>query len=177
MKPFRILVAVVPVAAVSLIHAQTPARSAAERAPAAATANAPFWTGISDAASFDRAMTDRIARARATLDRMLAVKGARTLENTLQPYDDVLLEIDAVGSQAGLIQVVHPDAKMRATAEAISQKISAFGTELALNRGVCPSTWDVSAISKKTTMSRTGFIRTSFAEFYNAPRYTDAQPA
>ena len=63
-------------------------------------------------------------------------QGARTIDNTLRPYDDVLLELDAVGSQAGLIQVVHPDAKVRQTAEQISQKASAFATELSLNRGV-----------------------------------------
>src|SRR6266699_1840413 len=62
-----------------------------------------FWSGVSDAASFDRAMNARLTRARETLDRLLAVRGPRTIENTLQPYDDVLLEIDAVGSQAGLI--------------------------------------------------------------------------
>ncbi len=136
MKLVRLIVVCALLAVTSRLHGQTPPRGVAERAPIADAANAPFWTGISDAASFDRAMTDRIARARATLDRMLAVKGARTIENTLQLYDSVLLEIDGVGSQAGLIQVVHPDAKMRATAEAISQKVRTLGTELSLNRGV-----------------------------------------
>src|SRR5712692_9676483 len=55
---------------------------------------APFWTDISDAASFQRAMDARVAHAREALDRLLAVKGAHTVDNTLRPYDDVLLELD-----------------------------------------------------------------------------------
>jgi len=98
--------------------------------------NAPFWTGMNDAATFERAMDARLAHARAVLARMLAVKGARTIENTLRPYDDVLLELDAVGSQAQLVQSVHPVEGVRQTAEKVSQKAGTFGTELSLNRGV-----------------------------------------
>jgi thimet oligopeptidase len=67
---------------------------------------------------------------------MIAVTGARTIDNTLRPYDDVLLELDAVGSQAGLMQSVHPAEALRQTAEKISQKAGTFATELSLNRGV-----------------------------------------
>jgi thimet oligopeptidase len=143
MKPIRLLVICCALALTSgvdahvMVHVVHPGAPAPGRtaAPAGAT-NAPFWTGMSDAASFDRAMNARLAWARETLDRLLAVKGPRSIENTLQLYDDVLLEIDAIGSQAGLIQVVHPDAKVRTTSEEISQRVSAFGTELSLNRGV-----------------------------------------
>ncbi len=96
----------------------------------------PFWTGITDAAAFDRAMEARLAHARQVLDRMLAVKGARTIENTLRPYDDVLLELDAVGSQAQLVQSVHPSEGVRQAAEKVSQKAGTFATDLSLNRGV-----------------------------------------
>jgi thimet oligopeptidase len=96
----------------------------------------PFWTGISDAASFERAMDARLSHAKATLDKMLAVQNGRTIDNTLRPYDDVLLELDAVGSQSQLIQSVHPAEGMRTTAEKVSQKAGAFATELSLNRGV-----------------------------------------
>src|SRR5439155_1683292 len=103
---------------------------------AGGAANAPFLTGITDAASFQRAAEARLARARETLDRLVAAKGPRTVENTLRPFDDVLLELDAVGSQAGLLQNVHPDETIRKTAEDVSQKASAAGTELSLNRAV-----------------------------------------
>src|SRR4051812_18144579 len=97
---------------------------------------APFWTGMQDAAAFERAMDARLAHARTVLDALVAAKGARTLQNTLRPYDDILLELDAVGSQAQLVQSVHPVEGMRQTAEKVSQKAGAFATELSLNRGV-----------------------------------------
>src|SRR5262249_42073005 len=105
------------------------------RAETGAT-NAPFWTGMTDAAAFERAMDARMAHARTLLAALRNVKGARSIENTLRPYDDILLELDAVSSQAQLIQSVHPDEHMRQTAEKISQNASALATEISLNRGV-----------------------------------------
>src|ERR1043166_9200581 len=96
----------------------------------------PFWTGVTDAASFERAMDARLAHAKAVLDKMVAAKGPRTIDNTLRPYDDVLLELDAVGSQSQLVQSVHPVEGVRQTAEKVSQKAGTFATELSLNRGV-----------------------------------------
>src|SRR5207237_10615950 len=96
----------------------------------------PFWTGMNDAPSFERAMDARLAHAKVLLEKMLAVKGPRTIDNTLRPYDDVLLELDAVGSQAQLVQSVHPLEGLRQTAETVWQKDGTFGTELSLKRGV-----------------------------------------
>jgi thimet oligopeptidase len=137
MKPIRLLIAVLLLsgAGVPHAHAQPGAVAATVGAPVGAT-NTPFWTGITDAASFSRAMDARLAHARDTLGRLLAVRTARTVDNTLRAFDDILLELDAVGSQAGLIQAVHPDEGLRQAAEQVSQKISAFNTELSLNRGV-----------------------------------------
>src|SRR5947208_9688779 len=86
----------------------SPQVSSAPAAAAGGATNAPFWTGIADSASFERAANARMARAREALGRLIAEKAPRTIDNTLRPFDDVLLELDAVGSQAGLIQVVHP---------------------------------------------------------------------
>jgi thimet oligopeptidase len=105
-------------------------------ANAKAPADAPFWAAKPAAAAFEKSMNERLARAQLTLDRMLGVKGKRTLENTLRPYDDILLELDAAGSQAGLMEEVHPDKAMRETAQRVTQRVSAFGTELSLNRAV-----------------------------------------
>ena len=84
----------------------------AVRAETGAT-NAPFWTGMTDAAAFERAMDARLARARVLLTALVGVKTTRSIDNTLRPYDDMLLELDAVSSQAQLIQSVHPDERMR----------------------------------------------------------------
>jgi thimet oligopeptidase len=81
-------------------------------------------------------MDARLTHARELLDQLLAVKGTRTVANTIRVFDDAALEIDAVGSQATLIQSVHPDDKFRQTGEKVFQKVSSVATELSLNRGV-----------------------------------------
>jgi thimet oligopeptidase len=99
-------------------------------------ATAPFWTGMSSAAVFERAMDGRLAHARRLLEQLTASKGPRTVENTLRVFDDVQLELDAVAQQAQLIQSVHPDANTREVAEKVSQHASTLNTEMSLNRGV-----------------------------------------
>ncbi len=98
--------------------------------------DAPFWTGKPDAAAFEKAMGQRLQQAQGALDRMLAVKGKRTIENTLKAYDEILIHLDVAGNQAGLMEVVHPDKSLREVAAKITQKVSSFGTALSLNRGV-----------------------------------------
>ncbi len=129
MRSLRLVVALVLLSSAAGLQAQS-------AAPAVGATSAPFWSGMSDAASFERAMDARLAHARETLARVTSIKAARTIDNTLRPYDDVALELDAVGSQAGLIQAVHPDEQVRQTAERVTQKVGALATELSLNRGV-----------------------------------------
>jgi thimet oligopeptidase len=114
----------------------TPAAPAlgATASGAAMADDAPFWTGRPNAATFAKLGDARIAKAKAAIARMLAVKGPRTVGNTLRPYDDATLELDAASSQAGLMENVHPDSLLRATAEKVSQKVSSYVTELSLNR-------------------------------------------
>src|SRR5947209_15462505 len=98
--------------------------------------SAPFWAGNPDADAFQKRMDERLGLAQKALDQMLAVRGPRTIENTLRPYDEILLQLDAASSQSSLMEAVHPDAKLRAVAEKETQKASAFSTELSLNRAV-----------------------------------------
>ena len=119
----------------AMAPAATPAK-AAKTTKKTAAIDAPFWTGTPSAAEFTRINQDRIAKAKAEVAKMLAVKGKRTVANTLKPYDDASLWLDMAGSQASLIENVHPDSAMRATAEKISQEVSAYGTEISLNRAV-----------------------------------------
>jgi thimet oligopeptidase len=96
--------------------------------------DAPFWTGKPDAATFLKGNEARIEMAKKSVAKMLAVKGKRTIENTLRPWDDASLYLDMAGSQASLIENVHPDSTLRTTAEELSQKVSAYATELSLDR-------------------------------------------
>ncbi len=114
-------------------------RALAQSAPPKGASSAPFWIGMSDAAAFERAMDARLAHAAQLLDGLVAVTGARTVANTLRPFDDVQLELDAVGSQAGLIQAVHPDETFRQAAERIYRKVSTVATQVSLNRGAYDS--------------------------------------
>jgi thimet oligopeptidase len=98
--------------------------------------DAPFWTGKPDAETFTKIQAERLTKAQQALHRTLTVQGKRTIANTLKPYDEVLIYLDAAGSQSGLIQEVHPDEAVRAAAEKVSQKVQAFYTDLSLNRAV-----------------------------------------
>lgn len=98
--------------------------------------DAPFWTGKPDAAAFTKTQDERLAKAKEAIDRMLAARGKRTVENTLKPYDEALVYLNVANSQANLVKEVHPEEALRTAAEKASQKAQAFGTELSLNRAV-----------------------------------------
>src|SRR5262249_46215452 len=147
--------------------AQTPAAPPAAAPPATSAAGAtgpataPFWTGMSSAAGFQRAMDGRLAHARGLLERLVAAKGPRTIDNTLHPFDDIQLELDAVAQQAQLIQSVHPDTTTREVAEKVSQRASALNTEVSLNRGVYDAitALDVSRADPETKYYVTRLLR------------------
>ena len=98
--------------------------------------NAPFWTGKPNAAQFKERQEKRLGAAKSVMDKLVAVKGKRTIDNTLVPFDEIDRQLDMASSQSGLIEEVSPDSATRATAEAVSQDISKFSTDLSLNRQV-----------------------------------------
>lgn len=112
----------------------------------------PFLTGISSSEDFSKKLDAHLSNAKKAMERMLSAKGKRTIENTLTPYDEILIELDAAGAQANLMENVHPDETMRTTSEQFSQKISAFGSELSLNRVVYDAltAMDISKVDVKT---------------------------
>jgi len=77
-----------------------------------------------------------LAQAAALRDQALAVQEARTIENTLEPLNEMWMHLDAVASEAELLASVHPDEAVRKTAEESEQQASAFVSELRLNRDV-----------------------------------------
>ncbi len=106
------------------------------RSAAAAGDNAPFYTGKPAGAAFNAVQVQRLARAKAQIAKLLAVKGPRTVENTLVPLDEATRLIGMAGSQSGLIENVHPDKATREVAEKAGQMVSAYATELQLNRQI-----------------------------------------
>jgi thimet oligopeptidase len=101
-----------------------------------APGDVPFWAGGPDSAAFVKEMDGLLAKAQAELDQLLAVEGERTIENTLRPYDEISILVDAAAYQSDLIQNVHPDADFRAAVERANQRVSAFVTKLSLNHDI-----------------------------------------
>lgn len=102
----------------------------------APTSDLPFWGDRPDAAQFAARMDAHLVAALGALDQLLAVKGERTVANTLRAYDNLLLHLDSALFQTDLIQNVHPDEAFRAVAEEGNRKAAAFANLLSLNHDV-----------------------------------------
>ena len=63
-------------------------------------------------------------------------KGARTIDNTLAPYDEALRQLNTAIYFSTLMQQVNPDASYRDHATAMTTKVSSAQSALSLNRGV-----------------------------------------
>lgn len=94
------------------------------------------WASKPDVAAFEKMENDRLAAAQRSIDTVVAVKGQRTIENTLAPFDEAVRQLNATGYLAGLMLQVHPDATFRDHATAMLTKASAAQTALALNHDV-----------------------------------------
>src|SRR2546428_9338208 len=96
--------------------------------------NDPFWEQSPDAAMFERIQNNHLAQAQTALERMLQVNGKRTITNSVGPFDEVLLHLDAMDSEGWLMANVHPDSTLRNAGEKAHQKSETFRTALLLNR-------------------------------------------
>lgn len=101
-----------------------------------ATSQPPFWSSRPDAAAFEKTENDRLASVQSSLDAMLGVKDARTIENTLMPFDEAIRNLNIAGNFSILMQQVHPDEAFRDRATQMTQKVSVVQTALSLNRDV-----------------------------------------
>ncbi len=94
------------------------------------------WATKPDVAAFEKIENDRLAAGQQAIDTLLAVKGPRTIENTLRPYDEAVHQNNSAGYFAELMEQVHPDATFRDHATAMLTKASAAQTAIALNHDV-----------------------------------------
>ena len=95
-----------------------------------------IWSTKPDAAAFEKIENDRLAAAQKAIDEVVAVKDARTIENTLVPFDEAVHQLGSAQYFSGLMQQVHPDATFRDHATAMFQKAGAAATSLSLNQEV-----------------------------------------
>src|SRR5689334_8040358 len=62
-----------------------------------------FFTGKPNAARYRELSTHELGLARSDLKKLLAVKGKRTVQNTMTPYSSLALHADNASSWAGLM--------------------------------------------------------------------------
>ncbi|HEY0786530.1 MAG TPA: M3 family metallopeptidase [Acidobacteriaceae bacterium] len=93
------------------------------------------WT-LGDAAALEQWVAEALRRHQAAVDALVAEAGERTVENTLERYDDAVAELSQAGSLLNLLDSVHPVKGMRDTAQEQIQKVAQAGVALGLNRGV-----------------------------------------
>ncbi|MGA2979543.1 MAG: M3 family metallopeptidase [Terriglobales bacterium] len=96
----------------------------------------PVWSAKPDVAAFEKMENDRLAAVQRAIDKIVAVKGLRTIENTLAPYDEAIRQLNAASYFSGLMQQVHPDVAFRDHATTMTTTVSSAQTALSLNRDV-----------------------------------------
>jgi thimet oligopeptidase len=94
------------------------------------------WAGLKDGDGAKAWVESHLAASRAEIAALLAVEGARTVQNTLAQYDKACWHLRMAGSQSGVMFMVHPVAEVRDAAQALQQVIGAEGVALSLNREV-----------------------------------------
>src|SRR5262245_1046935 len=125
----------VTVVAASLLHMQTPA-ALMQADLRADTTNEPFLTRIADPAAFIKNRDTHLAHAQRLLDQLIAVKGRRTVENTLRLYDDMLIELSLAQGGANVLNRFQGDKAFRQTADDTLERVATFQTALSLNPAV-----------------------------------------
>ncbi len=95
-----------------------------------------IWASKPDVAGFEKIENDRLDAGKRAIDELLAVKGERTIENTLVLFDEAVRQNNSAGYFAGLMEQVHPDGTFRDHATAMLTKASAAQTAIALNHEV-----------------------------------------
>ena len=94
------------------------------------------WVSAKTPAELKAWVEARLAAEKADIDKLVAVKGARTVENTLRPFDDAQDELAIAGNNAYLMYSLADTAAMRNEGQAMETAISQAATELSLNRQV-----------------------------------------
>jgi len=92
------------------------------------------WLSASTPDAFEAWTNQRLAAAKADVDKLLAVTGPRTIENTLRPFDDAQNELSVAGNNAYLLFSLADAAALRDKGQAMEAKVSSAGTDLSLNQ-------------------------------------------
>src|SRR5277367_3903163 len=85
-------------------------------------AQPPLWSRKPDVQAFEAVENGRLAAAQRSIDAIVTVKGARTVDNTLTKYDEALTQINAAAYFSTLMEAVHPEPAFRERATAMTRK-------------------------------------------------------
>ena len=116
--------------------AGAPVPAAAQPAPPADASLLHAWEGGDDPSSLERWVHAHLRRADAAIARVVAVKGAHTIANTLRPYDDAVNQLTLASNQASVLYGVGATRELRDKAQALTQEANAASTALSLNQPV-----------------------------------------
>jgi thimet oligopeptidase len=94
------------------------------------------WIGANSPAALTSWIGDRLAAEQKDVVSLIAVKGTRTVENTVRPLDDAQNELAIAGDQAYLLYSLADGADMRDKAQAELNRVSSASTDLSLNQEV-----------------------------------------
>jgi thimet oligopeptidase len=94
------------------------------------------WVGKLDRAGTEKWVDAHLAQEQKDIDELLDVKGARTIENTLQRYDNAQNELTIAGAEAYLMFAVAPQKEVRDAGQALAEKVQQVANDLSLNQGV-----------------------------------------
>lgn len=94
------------------------------------------WIDDGTPTGLERWVGDKLSAQRASIQRMLAVKGPRTVDNTLQPYDDAFAQLILASNQANLMMLVGATPAIRDKAQVLNKKIQGVVSALGMNRAV-----------------------------------------
>ena len=94
------------------------------------------WVGKLNAANVEKWVGGHLAQEQKYVDELLAVKGPRTIENTLRPYDNAQNELALAGFQAILMNGLAPEKEVRDAGEAMAQTVQEASNALELNQEV-----------------------------------------
>ena len=94
------------------------------------------WVGRLNAANVEKWVGGHLAQEQKYVDELLAVKGPRTIENTLRPYDNAQNELALAGFQAILMNGLAREKEVRDAGEAMAQRVQEASNALELNQDV-----------------------------------------
>ena len=91
------------------------------------------WVSGKDPAALESWVSETLAEEQAAIDKLLAVTGTRTVENTLRPFDDAQNLLALANNNAYMTYSLAGSAALRDKGQALTAKISSVNTELSLN--------------------------------------------